>query len=77
MKQQQLALLFLSLALFGSVILAHPDPDDELASAEEVTEMQQKFESNCGKRVVTCLKQTDVSQGPYYYQTGYVRRNIT
>jgi hypothetical protein len=75
MKQTH-AILFIALALLATVALGH-DGDDETATVQEITEMQQRFESNCGKRAVTCLKQTDVTEGPYYYQTSYIRKNIT
>ena len=56
-----------------SFSFAHP----EEGSPAELRALQEKFESNCGKRDVTCIKQSDVTQGPYYYQTNLLRQNIT
>ena len=72
--QKVKATLIIALALF-SFVNCHPE--DVFDNINEIRAAQERFESNCGRRGVTCLVQNDVTEGPFYYQTGFLREDIT
>lgn len=71
--------LFAILSLFLCLSLAHEGGDfhDDVITKKEV-EATQRFARACNKRSTsTCILQSEVTEGPYYYDTELVRQDIT